>query len=181
MLAWEAARQVMAAARPQTARTAEDTALDDEHALSGLDVLTDIPPTDAGAPQGRTTTMNATVKDIMTTHVVAVGKRASFKDIAANLGRFRVSAFPVVDENGAVIGVISETDLIAKQASDLAREALAEGHGGVAATTIGSLRQEPHQADGLTAATWSGSSAEQTSCRSLTAPMTRSATKSPIG
>jgi CBS domain-containing protein len=54
--------------------------------------------------------MNATVKDVMTTYVVAVGRGASVKDIAARLSRFRVSAFPVVDEDGTVIGVVSETD-----------------------------------------------------------------------
>jgi CBS domain-containing protein len=95
--------------------------------------------------------MNATVKDVMTTYVVAVGKGASFKDIAARLSRFRVSAFPVVEQDGTVIGVVSETDLLAKHALDLAREALAEGHGAPAAMSAGSKRQEPDQADGLTA------------------------------
>jgi CBS domain-containing protein len=95
--------------------------------------------------------MNATVKDVMTTYVVAAGKGASFKDLAANLGRFRISAFPVVDEDGTVIGVVSETDLLRKEALDLAREALAEGHGGVAPTMADSLQQHPQQADSLTA------------------------------
>lgn len=95
--------------------------------------------------------MNATVKDVMTTYVVAVRKGASFKDMAATLSRFRVSAFPVVDENGTVIGVISATDLVAKEALGLAREALAEEHGGSAAASTGLTRPEPYRADGLTA------------------------------
>jgi CBS domain-containing protein len=60
--------------------------------------------------------MNATVKDIMTTHVVAVRKNASFKDMAGRLREHRVSAFPVLDDNDKVIGVVSEADLLAKEA-----------------------------------------------------------------
>jgi CBS-domain-containing membrane protein len=60
--------------------------------------------------------MNATVKDVMTTQVVAVRRGATFKEIAAALGRSRVSAFPVVDDHEKVIGVVSEADLLAKEA-----------------------------------------------------------------
>ena len=60
--------------------------------------------------------MNATVQDVMTTRVVAVGKDATFKDIAAMLTEYRVSAFPVVDGEGTVIGVVSESDLLCKEA-----------------------------------------------------------------
>jgi CBS domain-containing protein len=64
--------------------------------------------------------MNATVKDVMTTHVVAVRKNASFKDMAARLREQRVSAFPVLDEDNKVVGVVSEADLLAKEALDSA-------------------------------------------------------------
>ena len=60
--------------------------------------------------------MNATVKDVMTTHVVAVRKNASFKDMAARLREHRVSAFPVLDEDNRVVGVVSEADLLTKEA-----------------------------------------------------------------
>jgi CBS domain-containing protein len=60
--------------------------------------------------------MNATVKDVMTTHVVAVRKNASFKDMAARLREHRVSAFPVLDEDNKVVGVVSEADLLTKEA-----------------------------------------------------------------
>ena len=60
--------------------------------------------------------MNATVKDVMTTHVVAVRKNASFKDMAARLRQHRVSAFPVLDEDNKVVGVVSEADLLFKEA-----------------------------------------------------------------
>jgi CBS domain-containing protein len=37
------------------------------------------------------------------------------KDIAALLTRYRVSAFPVLDDDGKVIGVVSEADLLCKE------------------------------------------------------------------
>jgi CBS-domain-containing membrane protein len=54
--------------------------------------------------------MNAVVKDVMTTHVVAVEMATSFKELAAWLREYRVSAFPVVDREGRVVGVVSEAD-----------------------------------------------------------------------
>jgi CBS domain-containing protein len=60
--------------------------------------------------------MNATVKDVMTTHVIAVRETASFKDMAARLREQRVSAFPVLDADNKVIGVVSEADMLAKEA-----------------------------------------------------------------
>jgi len=62
------------------------------------------------------TTMNATVKDVMTTEVVAVRSETTFKEMAAALRRYRVSALPVVDDAGRVLGVVSEADLLAKEA-----------------------------------------------------------------
>ena len=60
--------------------------------------------------------MNATVKDVMTTHVFAVRANAPFKEMAALLRAQRVSAFPVLDEDNKVIGVVSEADLLTKEA-----------------------------------------------------------------
>jgi CBS-domain-containing membrane protein len=60
--------------------------------------------------------MNATVKDVMTTEVVAVRRETTFKEMAAVLRRYRVSALPVVDDAGRVLGVVSEADLLAKEA-----------------------------------------------------------------
>ena len=60
--------------------------------------------------------MSATVNDVMTTHVVAVTKDASFRDMAGLLRQHRVSAFPVVDADGKVIGVVSEADMLPKEA-----------------------------------------------------------------
>lgn len=60
--------------------------------------------------------MNALVKDVMTTQVVWVEEDTPFAAIAASLRDYRVSAFPVLNADGEVIGVVSESDLLAKQA-----------------------------------------------------------------
>jgi CBS-domain-containing membrane protein len=60
--------------------------------------------------------MNTTVKDVMTTQVVAVRSGATFKEMVAALRQYRVSAFPVIDEQEKVIGIVSEADLLAKEA-----------------------------------------------------------------
>jgi CBS domain-containing protein len=60
--------------------------------------------------------MNSTVKDVMSTHVIAVRPGAPYKEMAAMLHEQRVSAFPVIDDDNKVIGVVSETDLLAKEA-----------------------------------------------------------------
>jgi CBS domain-containing protein len=52
----------------------------------------------------------------MTRSVVAVRKDASFKEMAAMLRSRRISAFPVLDDAGRVIGVVSEGDLLVKAA-----------------------------------------------------------------
>jgi CBS-domain-containing membrane protein len=60
--------------------------------------------------------MNVTVKDVMSTHVIAVRQGAPYKEMAAMLHEQRVSAFPVIDEDSKVIGVVSEADLLTKEA-----------------------------------------------------------------
>jgi CBS domain-containing protein len=62
--------------------------------------------------------MTATVKDVMTTSVVAVKRNADFKQIVSVLRRFRVSACPVINDAGHVVGVVSEADLLYKEAAN---------------------------------------------------------------
>jgi CBS domain-containing protein len=50
-------------------------------------------------------------KDIMVTKVFTVGPQASVRDVAKLLLSNRISAVPVVDEHGELIGIISEGDL----------------------------------------------------------------------
>jgi CBS domain-containing protein len=60
--------------------------------------------------------MNSTIKDVMSTHVIAVRQGAPYKDMAAMLHQQRVSAFPVLDDDSKVIGIVSEADLLTKEA-----------------------------------------------------------------
>ena len=59
-----------------------------------------------------------TVQEIMTTRVIWVKKDATFREMAVALREHRVSAFPVVDDDHKVIGVVSEADMLAKEALD---------------------------------------------------------------
>jgi len=60
--------------------------------------------------------MSSTVRDVMSTHVIAVRQSAPYKEMAAILHEQRVSAFPVIDDDNKVIGVVSEADLLTKEA-----------------------------------------------------------------
>lgn len=60
--------------------------------------------------------MNATVRSVMTKRVIALKRNAEFKEIVAVLRQCRVSACPVINETGEVIGVVSEADLLHKVA-----------------------------------------------------------------
>jgi len=60
--------------------------------------------------------MKTAVKDAMTTRVIWVRKDATFREMAAALREYRVSAFPVVDDDRKVIGVVSEADMLTKEA-----------------------------------------------------------------
>jgi CBS-domain-containing membrane protein len=59
-----------------------------------------------------------TVQEVMTTRVIWVKKDATFREMAVALREHRVSAFPVVDDDHKVIGVVSEADMLAKEALD---------------------------------------------------------------
>jgi CBS domain-containing protein len=87
-------------------------------------------------------TMNATVNDVMTTTVVAVKQGASYKEMAALLRKYRVSAFPVLDDDQKVIGIVSEADLLAKTALNADR-------GGAMTAMV--HHKELKKADGVTA------------------------------
>ena len=63
--------------------------------------------------------MKSCVKDVMTTRVVAIKKTASFKEMIVLMRKYQVSAFPVIDDAGRVIGVVSQADMLNKEA-DLA-------------------------------------------------------------
>ncbi len=83
------------------------------------------------------------MRDVMTTRVVAVRQTAPYKVVAACLRQWRVSGFPVLDDDDRVIGVVSEADLLAKEALD----------GGLTSRLDGVLRRRAKaKAAGVTAA-----------------------------
>lgn len=67
--------------------------------------------------------MKTSVADVMTSRVVAAREEAGFKKIIEVMRHGHVSALPVLDSANRVIGVVSEGDLLAK-------EAAAAGHQG---------------------------------------------------
>ena len=60
--------------------------------------------------------MRATVRDVMTTGVITVRGDTPFKELAAVFASSRVRGLPVIDQAGKVSGVVSETDLVIKEA-----------------------------------------------------------------
>jgi CBS domain-containing protein len=55
------------------------------------------------------------VKEIMTAPVVSAGPDTPTADVVRLLGKHRISGVPVTDEAGAVVGLVSEYDLLVKQ------------------------------------------------------------------
>jgi CBS-domain-containing membrane protein len=97
----------------------------------------------SGKFQSEARAMSTTVRAVMSTHVVAARRAASYKELAAMLCDRRVSAFPVIDDDNRVIGVVSEADLLTKEALD----------GMIPGVFTGMFRhQEKTKAEALTAA-----------------------------
>jgi CBS domain-containing protein len=87
-----------------------------------------------------------TVKDVMSTLPIWVSETASFREIVVKLRECRVSAFPVLDAHGQVTGVVSEADLLVK-------EAVLGEPGGVAGLLAGLVHHAARaKAAGVTAA-----------------------------
>jgi CBS domain-containing protein len=59
--------------------------------------------------------MTSLVRDVMTTGVVTVEPWTPFREIVTRLAEHRISAAPVVDAEGNVLGVVTEADLLLKQ------------------------------------------------------------------
>jgi CBS domain-containing protein len=55
------------------------------------------------------------VRDVMSRSVISVHRGTPLKDVAGLLIDHRVSGVPVVDPDGAVLGVVSEADLLIKE------------------------------------------------------------------
>jgi CBS domain-containing protein len=73
------------------------------------------PPAAAQPPASSRRTGRWQVSDVMTTKVVSVTEKASYRHIAELLTAHHLTALPVVTPDGHVVGVVSEADLIRKQ------------------------------------------------------------------
>ena len=59
--------------------------------------------------------MDSRVKDVMTKDVVSVRETAEYKDIVSVMRELHISAFPVLDDQDHLVGVVSEADLLLKE------------------------------------------------------------------
>ena len=66
------------------------------------------------------------VKDIMSRPVIYVHANTPVADLAQVLSEKKISAVPITDDTGSVIGLVSEYDLLAKQGK-VARDVMSPG------------------------------------------------------
>jgi CBS domain-containing protein len=59
--------------------------------------------------------MQHKVESVMTTDVVTATPSSSFHELVRLLGQHRISALPVTDDAGRVVGLVSEADLLVKE------------------------------------------------------------------
>ena len=64
------------------------------------------------------------VSSVMTKNVLTVAPSTPLKKVARLLVERRVSGMPVVDEDGTVLGVVSEADILAKERGRAGRDSL---------------------------------------------------------
>src|SRR5579884_1356748 len=63
------------------------------------------------------------VDDVMSREVIALPARASLKEAARLLLEHRISGVPIVDDRRRLVGVLSESDLVAKEGGEDSSEA----------------------------------------------------------
>lgn len=72
------------------------------------------------------------VRDVMSTQVVTVAEGTSVGDVVDLMLRHEIGAIPVIDDEGAVVGLVSEADLVSKQAYGGRRWPVSDGFAGLA-------------------------------------------------
>lgn len=83
--------------------------------------------------------MTWTVSDVMTKEPVAVRPETRFKACAKVLQLHELTAVPVVDEAGSLVGIVSEADLLAKEAQRSAVDREGHPNAKAGATTVGEV------------------------------------------
>jgi CBS domain-containing protein len=61
------------------------------------------------------------IVEIMSPAVITTGPDATLKEVAGRLAEHRISGMPVVDERRAVLGVVSEADILVKERGPMPR------------------------------------------------------------
>lgn len=64
-------------------------------------------------------------RDIMTHEVISIAPSASIREAARLLSDYNISGVPVIDARGAMVGIVTEADLISKEGESV-REILTE-------------------------------------------------------
>jgi CBS domain-containing protein len=59
--------------------------------------------------------MRHTVESVMTAEVITARPSSPFLELVGLLGQHRISALPVTDDSGRLVGIVSEADLLVKQ------------------------------------------------------------------
>jgi len=91
------------------------------------------------------------VSDLMSLDVLTVTPETPLREAAGLLARKGISGLPVVDATGAVVGVLSEADIVVKAGSEAPRSGLLgwlvepdfDYHDKIAATTVGEAMSAP--------------------------------------
>jgi CBS domain-containing protein len=71
------------------------------------------------------------VSDVMTSRVVAVTAATPFRAVVDLMLRHEISSVPVLDDEGGLVGLISEADVLSKQAYGGRRRSLLDGFSGL--------------------------------------------------
>lgn len=83
--------------------------------------------------------MTWTVSDVMTKEPVSVRPETRFKTCAKVLQLHELTAMPVVDEAGSLVGIVSEADLLAKEAQHSAFDRERHPSGKASAISVGEV------------------------------------------
>lgn len=87
------------------------------------------------------------VQDLMTREVFTVGPDTAFKDVVESLLHHDVSGVPVVDEDGRLLGIVTEADLVSKEAYGASRRRPVQ----ILVDVLAGDARWTHKAAGLTA------------------------------
>jgi CBS domain-containing protein len=88
----------------------------------------------------------ATAADIMTTPAVACREDAFFEEVTDFLDELKISGMPVVNDEGVVVGVVSERDLAAVLGDPLVRQTLRRHQHGPTRREAGIVPREARRA-----------------------------------